>query len=295
MQVVTYQQVTKTLLGFRTAGLRNLGSRHGSGDGGPATGTGGARDRFPAAARHPRAYNWNLGLAEPERGGGCPSARVGKVLSMAAYCTCGSSLPSAASFCPNCGRPLRPGVGEAAETQEDSWSHEVAPDPVPERSERLAPFGIGPYLRAAFLPALCAIFLRFGVGVMSPLLAALSYVIPGGAGYVTVRLFEKRRRLVRGVADGCILGALTGLLCFLPSLFLQLSVLAIQGKEAVLGPIRDQAGMLPLASEMATLLEDPLFFALTVAFGLAVEAVLLLVVSGIGGAIAARHSDTPAT
>ena len=211
---------------------------------------------------------------------------------MAAYCTCGSPLPSAASFCPNCGRPLRLGVGEAAGPLEAPGYDAVASGPGPEQSGQPAAIGLDAYLRAAFLPALCAMFLRFGIGVMSPLLAILSYLIPSGAGYAAVRLFERRQRMVKGVLEGCMLGALTGLLCFLPSLFLQLYVLATQGKEAVLGPIRDQAEVFPMAEDMAALLEDPVLFAITIAFGLAFEAVLLLLVSGIGGAIAAKLRGT---
>ena len=249
-------------------------------------------DRFAAAAQSPRAYNWNADLDEPEPGGGCPLTRAGEVHSMAAYCTCGSPLPSAASFCPNCGRPLGTGVGEGARSLPALGYDAVASGPGIEQSAQPAAVRLDAYLRAAFLPALCAMFLRFGIGVMSPLLAMLSYLIPCGAGYAAVRLFEKRQRMVKGILEGCMLGALTGLLCFLPSLFLQLFVLATQGKEAVLGPIRDQAEMFPMAEDMATLLEDPVLFAITIAFGLALEAVLLLLVSGIGGAIAAKLRGT---
>ena len=187
---------------------------------------------------------------------------------MDSYCTCGSLIPAGASFCPNCGRALRPGAIEI--------DH--------------APAGIEAYLRAAFVPALCAMFLRFAVGVAGPLLAILSYLIPGGAGFASVRLFEKRHRRLQSVWEGLGLGALTGLLCFLPSLILQLSVLAIQGKEAILDPLRAQTERFPMAAEMADMLEDPLVFAITIAFGLTVEAVLLLGVAGSGGAIAAKSS-----
>ncbi len=206
---------------------------------------------------------------------------------MTGYCTCGSPLPGSASFCPNCGRPLTPGIGEAAEPRQAPQVHDVATDPPVEESPPRAAVGADAYLRAAFLPALVAMFLRFGLGVMSPLLAMLSYLVPCGAGFVTVRSFEKRQRMVRSVWEGLGLGALTGLLCFLPSLFLQLSVLATQGKEAVLGPIRDQVEQFPMATDVASMLEDPFIFAMTIAFGLTVEAFLLLAVSGIGGAIAA--------
>ena len=47
-----------------------------------------------------------------------------------------------------------------------------------------------------------------------------------------------------------------------------------------------------MAEDMAALLEDPVLFAITIAFGLAFEAVLLLLVSGIGGAIAAKLRGT---
>ena len=152
-------------------------------------------------------------------------------LAMDSYCTCGNPIPAGASFCPNCGRPLRPGVVEV----------DRVPEPAaPEVLTQNAPTGMDAYLRAAFVPALCAMFLRFAVGVAGPLLAILSYLIPGGAGFASVRLFEKRHRRLQSVWEGLGLGALTGLLCFLPSLILQLSVLAIQGKEAILDPLRAQ-------------------------------------------------------
>ena len=200
---------------------------------------------------------------------------------MDSYCTCGSPIPVAASFCPNCGRPLRPGVVETDHAPEA---------PAPEIHAQSAPTGIDAYLRAAFVPALCAMFVRFAVGVAGPLFAILSYLIPGGAGFASVRLFEKRYRCLQSVWEGFGLGALTGLLCFLPSLILQLSVLAVQGKEAILGPLRAQAEQFPMASEMADMLENPLVFAVTVTFGLAVEAVLLLGVAAGGGAVAAKAS-----
>jgi hypothetical protein len=205
-------------------------------------------------------------------------------------CTCGSRLPGDASFCPNCGRPLRPGVGEAAEPREAPAFDESSSDPPPEELAWRGTVGLDEYLRAAFLPALCAMFLRFALGVMGPLLAALSYLIPCGAGYASVRLFEKRRAMLKSTTQGCYIGAWTGLLCFLPSLFLQLSILATHGKEAVLGPIRDQAETFPMATDVATMLEDPFVFAVTVTFGLAVEALLLVAASGIGGALAAGVS-----
>ncbi len=148
------------------------------------------------------------------------------------------------------------------------------------------PLGRDAYLRAAFLPALGATLLRFTFGVLSPLLALFSYLVPGAAGYVAVRFFEKRNSSVTRSWLGCGLGALTGLLCFLPSFVLQLSTIMIQGKEGYLGAIREQADDLPMATEMLQILEDPAVFAMVIVFGLVLEGLVLLLVSAAGGALA---------
>ncbi len=129
--------------------------------------------------------------------------------------------------------------------------------------------------------------LRLAMGVASPWLALFSFLAPGAAGYVTVRLFEQRHSVVRSGWQGCGLGAVAGLLCFIPSFLLQVGVILTQGKEAVLGPMREQTESLPMASDMVEFLEDPAVFAMTVAFGLLFEAILVVGISGAGGAIAA--------
>ena len=138
--------------------------------------------------------------------------------------------------------------------------------------------------------------LRVVVSVASPLLALLSYLIPGCAGFASVRLFERRHAAVRSSWHGFGIGALTGLLCFVPSLLLQIAVLAQQGREAVLGPLRDQAEGLPMSAELLEILKDPAVFATAVAFAMIFECVLMLGSSGAGGAVAAatghRRSGT---
>ena len=129
--------------------------------------------------------------------------------------------------------------------------------------------------------------LRLAMGVASPWLALISFLAPGAAGYVTVRLFEQRHSAVRSGWQGCGLGAVAGLLCFIPSFLLQVGVILTQGKEAVLEPMREQTESLPMASDMVEFLEDPAVFAMTVAFGLLFEAILVVGISGAGGAIAA--------
>ena len=198
---------------------------------------------------------------------------------MATHCTCGSPLPDGAYFCPRCGRPLAPGVGEPADPSEP-LGEPSAGLPEPARPGREA------YVRAAFFPALGAMLLRLALGIASPWLALFSFLVPGAAGYFTVRLFEQRHAVVRSGWQGCGLGAVAGLLCFIPSLLLQVSVILTQGKEAVLGPMREQAESLPMASDMVQFLEDPAVFATTVAFGLLLEAIVLVGISGAGGAMA---------
>lgn len=201
---------------------------------------------------------------------------------MDAYCTCGSPLPQGAAFCPRCGRPLAPGVGGRL----DRWEGEVAS--VAEGRPGDAGFGVRAYIRAALVPALFAIFLRFVVGLLHPLFGLLSFLIFGGAGYAAVRAFETRNGAVTGVWRGCGIGALTGLLCFLVLLATQIAVIATEGREAILGQIREQTDALPWASDLARVLEDPFMFAMTIAFSLFLEALFLLVFSSAGGAIAVK-------
>lgn len=197
---------------------------------------------------------------------------------MGAYCTCGSSLPDGAAFCPRCGRPLGPEVGDGEveiASSPDGWRESARP-------------GVGAYVRAALVPALFAILLRFVVGLLNPLFGLLSFLIFGGAGYAAVRGFETRNGSVTGFWHGCGIGALTGLLCFLVLLATQIAVIAAEGREAILGQIREQTEALPWASDLARVLEDPVMFAMTIAFSLFLEALFLLVFSSAGGAIAAR-------
>ncbi len=203
---------------------------------------------------------------------------------MASHCSCGSPLPGGASFCPRCGRPLAPGIGQPEEPAE-SVSTPVAD------SEKPPAHGREAYLRAAFLPALGATLARFTVGVLNPVLALLSYLFLAAAGFIAVRLFQKRNNVLGSVWMGCGLGALTGLFCFLPSLLLQLSTLAVQGREGYLGAIQERAGDFPMTAEMVRILEQPGVFAMVIAFGLALEGLLVLASSVAGGALAARRSQ----
>ena len=195
---------------------------------------------------------------------------------MATHCSCGSPLPDGAYFCPRCGRPLAPGAGEPADPYEQPSEPSVGL-PEPARPGREA------YFRAAIFPALGAMLLRLSMSIASPWLALFSFLVPGAAGYLTVRLYEQRHALVRSRWQGCGLGALAGLLCFVPSFLLQIAVILTEGREAVLGPMREQAGNLPMGSEMVEFLEDPAVFAMTVAFGLLFEAIVLVGISGAGG------------
>ena len=202
---------------------------------------------------------------------------------MATHCTCGSPLPEGASFCPRCGRPLLPGVGEPAGDSEVP-AYPAGPSPSSDRPAREA------WLQAAFLPALGAMFLRLAMGAAGPWLALFSFLVPAGAGYLTVRRFEHRNGRVHRTWEGCGLGALTGLLCFVPSFLMQVGVILVNGKEAVLGSLREQAEGLPAAAEFAGLLEDPTVFAMVIGFGLLFEAIALIGVSAAGGAVAVAAS-----
>ncbi len=160
------------------------------------------------------------------------------------------------------------------------------PDPDPEP----APVSKQDYVRAAIPPALGAVVLRLAIVALSPALSVLAFAVPGAAGYMSVRLFEQRSAPIGGIWQGCGLGALTGLLCFLPSLVVQLATFAMEGRESVLSALREQEQGSPMVTAALAALEDPLVFALVIAFGIFVEACLLLAVSGAGGALAAKAS-----
>ncbi len=198
---------------------------------------------------------------------------------MASNCRCGTQLPDGASFCPGCGRPLRPGIGKPAER----------PDPRPIASGRSGESGrpsLSECLRAALPPALGAALVRLTFGALGPFLAVLSYLAPLGSGYLAVRFFEKRNRHVKSPWLGLGLGAVAGLLCFVPSLLLQLSALAAQGREGFLKVLGERADEIPFSAEILPILEQPGVFAMAIAFALMIEGLFLLATSGMGGVLA---------
>ncbi len=196
---------------------------------------------------------------------------------MAERCSCGSILPARASFCPNCGRPLVPGLGEVSQAP--------APEPVVESAPRSA--SLADCLRAAVLPAACAVFLRFALGLASPSIALLAFGAVLPAGGAAVWRLTQRAVPVRSVWQGFGVGALTGLVCFLPSLLVQIATFSAQGRDAMLEAFRRQQEGSPMGSALVSVLEDPTMFAMVIAAGLFVEACSLAVVAGAGGALAA--------
>ncbi len=206
---------------------------------------------------------------------------------MDSRCTCGCLLPVAASFCPGCGRPLIPGIGEP------TVAADSIPTPLTATDEPAGP-GKDAYLRAAFLPALGATLVRFVFGALSPLLALLSFLAPGCAGYFAVRLFEKRTPPVNSRWRGCGVGVLTGLLCFVPSFLFQLSTVAVYGRERFLEVVRERTEDLPVATEMLRILEEPGVFTMVIVLGLLIEGLSLLVASGTGGVLAVVFRQQPA-
>lgn len=145
----------------------------------------------------------------------------------------------------------------------------------------------GPDWRASLLaagpPGLAAGCLRLVLGLASPWLALLAFLVPGLAGCLAVIRYRQRYGEISSGWQACAVGALAGLLCFLPSCLLQLTVLATQGAEAILGPMRDQAGWVSMPAETVGLLEDPVVFAIVVTFGLLFDAVVSVGLAAVGG------------
>ena len=202
---------------------------------------------------------------------------------MASHCTCGSPLPAGASFCPNCGRPLAPGVGEPAVPPQEPAAEEP-PAKNLRRSEA--------FLKASILPALCAIFLRVVLVAPNPLYVLLSYLIPAGAGYAAVRIFEKRYLSLPKISLGGALGLLTGMQCALAFLILNSMVILSQGKEVLLAPLRDHPEMSALAPQVAEALEDPGIFVAAVAIAFCIDAALVAGSAAAGGAVAVKLART---
>lgn len=138
-------------------------------------------------------------------------------------------------------------------------------------------------LLAAGPPGMAAGCLRLALGLVSPWLAVLAFLVPGLAGCLAVIRYRQRNGQISRAWQACVLGALAGLVCFLPSCLLQLTVLASQGAEAILGPMRDQAGWLSMPAETVGFLEDPVVFAVVVAFGLLFDAVVSIGLAAVGG------------
>ena len=150
----------------------------------------------------------------------------------------------------------------------------------------IRPASIG--IRAAMAPALCALALRAVLPLLVPSLLLRSLLLPAAAGFASVRLFQARHGPPRNAMHGFGIGAAAGLLTFLGSAAILLSVLAARGKEVILAPAREVAETLPLQGGFEEWLEDPTVFAVGIVSALALEAVSLLAVSGGGGALAAR-------
>lgn len=131
--------------------------------------------------------------------------------------------------------------------------------------------------------------LRYLLLLSFPSFAVHSLLVPAIAGFATVRLSGSNGETLQGARAGFLLGAAAGLLIFLVSAAVQLAVLSAQGREVLLEPAREMAEGIAAPAELTRWLEDPVVFAVAVALGMALEAVVLAGVSGAGGALAARR------
>ena len=203
---------------------------------------------------------------------------------MVARCSCGSPLPPGASFCPRCGRPLAPGVGEP----EVPFERPAQPEETPRE------LNAKDYLHAVGPPAIVGIALRFFISALVLLVGLGEFAAMLGFGAVwlvahyAVRRFERRVAPISGIWHGFGVGALTGLLCYLPTLLTQLAVLGGQGQGAFLEALREQAGNSPLIAGAVTALEDPTVFWAAFFLTILVEALVLVAGAGAFGALAAK-------
>ena len=198
---------------------------------------------------------------------------------MADRCSCGSRYPRGASFCPNCGRPLVEGLVPEVGAEVEPPSAEE-PSPAPSAT-------LPDCFRAAIPPAVCGVLLRFGLGLLAPVLAPLAFLVMIPAGSVAVRRLSRSVAPVGSAWQGFGVGALTGLLCFVPSLVVQVASHVAQGRQSMLEVLRRQLEGSPMADALMSALDDPAVFAAVIALGLFVEACGLVVIAGAGGALAA--------
>ena len=207
------------------------------------------------------------------------------------FCTCGAKLPEDALFCHRCGRQLR----EIVPVEEPEAEPEVIV-PAAQREEQQQQhteinFRNGVAVRVGFLVAAMVqlgstLSAMAGAGLLMP-------VILFAGGVYAVLLYRRRTGALLTTANGVRIGWMTGVFCFvIMTVFFTLGMALLAGSDQLLKTYQESAANLGLppdaAQQLEKLLKDPAAFGLSIIFGLALQFLLLTVLSSLGGLVGAK-------
>ncbi len=194
-------------------------------------------------------------------------------------CTCGCPIPRGASFCYNCGRPLRP-IGVALDPSA------VPADPVDSMVEvKTIQVGGQESIRASILPALSA-----SVLMMIPMAGFFFFMIYPAAGYMTVVSLLKKHDSPVSLRKGCGLGGVTGIFSFIVQLVFIAVAMLTAGSNSLMESVRKQEGNLIPAEIIDQLMNDPTMFMMMLVAALLVQGVVMIGLSALGGAAAIKFN-----
>lgn len=204
---------------------------------------------------------------------------------MPEYCTCGTQLVEGARFCHKCGKPTRDELLAIEEVPRVI----VAPPPLPIAPDSGISFANPAVLRIAFAAAALSILLD-----TIPLVNLLCILWSMGAGFMTVRMYQRRTGLPISVGAGAKLGWITGVFSIVISTVMVTATVVFSG-EKFSEDLRKQIDATwshsPNYQEILSTLQNPASFATMIVFMLLCFFLLLSLASVAGGALGARFSN----
>jgi uncharacterized membrane protein (DUF485 family) len=204
---------------------------------------------------------------------------------MPEYCTCGTQLVEGARFCHKCGKPTR----DEPQIFVEAPRVVVAPPPLPIAPDLGISFANPAVLRIAFAAAALAILLD-----TIPLVNFLCILWSMGAGFMTVRMYQRSTGLPISVGGGAKLGWITGVFSIVISTVMVTATVVFSGEkfsEDLRKQIDATWSQSPNYQEILRTLQNPASFATMIVFMLVCFFLLLSLASVAGGALGARFSN----